>query len=185
MRLFRVFDWDGRSLGARVGGPLFVHRARQGAGRHDVPDLSGAWYLSQSPVAAVAEALQYPRGHTITADDFTRVGGLRKALAVVDLADDARLIDLDDPRELDRREWRPSRVATLQRPTTQAVARAMFDTGAVGFCWWSVLEASWINATLFHERALPFVSLAGRPRQLSPSLEEVRQAADHLGIQLG
>ena len=109
MRLFRVFDWDGRSLGARVGGPLFVHRARQGAGRHDVPDLSGAWYLSQSPVAAVAEALQYLRGHTITADDFTRVGGLRKALAVVDLADDARLIDLDDPRELDRREWRPSR----------------------------------------------------------------------------
>ena len=60
----------------------------------------------------------------------------------------------------------------------------MFDTGAVGFCWWSVLEASWINVTLFHERALPLVSLADRPLQLSPSLKEVREAAEYLGIQL-
>ncbi len=185
MRLFRVFDWDGRSLGERAGGPLFVHRARQGAGRHDVPELSGAWYLSQSPVAAVAETLQYLRGHTIAAEDFARTGGLRQALAAIDLDDGTRPVDLDDPRELLRRRWRPSRVATLHRPTTQAVARAMFDAGAIGFCWWSVLEASWINVTLFHERALPLVSLAGRPRPLSPALEEVREAAERLGIQLG
>lgn len=185
MRLFRVFDWNSRSLGEGFGGPLFVHRARQGAGRHDVPELSGAWHLSQSPVAAVAETLQYLRGHTITADDFARVGGMRKALAAVDLADRALPIDLDDPRELERRRWRPSRIATLHRPTTQAVARTMFVTGAVGFSWWSGLEASWINVTLFHERALPLVSLAGRPRPLSPSLKEVREAAEHLGIQLG
>jgi hypothetical protein len=86
---------------------------------------------------------------------------------------------------LERRHWRPSGVATLHRPATQTIARAIFDTGAVGFCWWSVLEASWINATLFHERALPLVSLAGPPRPLSSSLDEVGQAADHLGIQLG
>ena len=120
MRLYRVFDWDGRSLGAEVGGPLFVHRTAQGAGRHDVPEQSGVWYLSQSPVAAVAETLQYLRGHTITATDFLRRNGRRKALAVVDLAGPAALIDLDDPGELDRRTWRPSRIATLRRPMTQA-----------------------------------------------------------------
>lgn len=95
MRLFRVFDWHGRSLDHRFGGPLCVRRERQGTGRHDVPELSVAWYLSQSPVAAVAETLQYLRGHTITADDFARAGGMRKALATIDLTGRAQPIDLD------------------------------------------------------------------------------------------
>jgi hypothetical protein len=184
VQLFRVFDWDGRSLGDRSGGPLFVNRERQGAGRHDIPDLCGAWYLSQSPVSAVAETLQYLRGHTIAGDDFTRANRMRKALAAIDLADAVLPIDLDDPGELSQRRWRPSQVATLHRPTTQTIARTIFDSGAVGLCWWSVLEASWINVTLFQERALPHVTLAGRPRLLSVSLDEVREAAAHLGIQL-
>lgn len=184
MRLFRVFDWDGRSLGDRFGGPLFVNRQGQGAGRHDLPDQCGVWYLSQSPTAAVAEAIQYLRGHTISPEDFRRAGEMRKALAEVDLSGSAVPVDLDDPRELVERRWRPSGIATLQRPTTQKIASALFDTGAVGFCWWSVLEASWINVTLFHERALPLVTLVGRPRLLSPEVAEVREAAAHLGIQV-
>lgn len=161
-----------------------MHRTRQGAGRHDLPELFGAWYLSQSPVAAVAESLQYLRGHTIAAEDFLRTGGTRKALVAIDLAAEEHVIDLDDPRELVRRRWRSSGVATLHRPTTQGIARTIFDAGAVGFCWWSVLEASWINVTLFHERALPHVSLGDDPRPLTSTLNEVREAADRLGIQL-
>lgn len=185
MRLYRVFDWDGRSQGHSFGGPLFVHRTRQGAGRHDVPEVFGAWYLSQSPVAAVAETLQYLRGHAIASEDFLRTGGMRKALVAIDLAADQPVLDLDDPRELVRRRWRPSSIATLHRPTTHGIARTIFDAGAVGFCWWSVLEASWINVTLFHERALPHVSLGENPRALTRTLSEVREAADRLGIQLG
>ena len=185
MRLYRVFDWDGRRQGqGGFGGPLFVHRTRQGTGRHDVPELFGAWYLSLSRVAAVAESLQYLRGHTIAGGDFLRTGGMRKALVAIDLAAEQDVIDLDDPHELARRHWRPSGIATLHRPTTQAIARTIFDAGAIGFRWWSVLEASWINVTLFHERAVSLVSIGEHPLPLTSTLGEVREAADRLGIQL-
>jgi hypothetical protein len=75
-------------------------------------------------------------------------------------------------------------VATRRRATTQAMAASIFEEGAAGLLWWSALEAEWINATLFFERAMPHVSIAGAPRRLSTAMPEVRAAADHLGIQL-
>jgi hypothetical protein len=187
VRLYRVFDWDGKSTGDSFGGPLFVYRTRQGSGRHDAPDLFGAWYLSQSAVSAVAESLQYLRGHAVTSEDFQRTGGVRKALVTLDLSTEDRPapVDLDDPCELTARAWRPSGIATRHRAATQAVARALYEEGAVGFCWWSALEASWINLTLFHERALPDVTVAEPLRPLTLRLNEVRDAAERLGIRLG
>jgi RES domain-containing protein len=181
--LFRVFDWDGASTGRREGGPLHVARSRQGAGRHDAPALYGAWYCSREPISAVAESIQYLRGSVLADADFLRVGAA-KALVGLRLDPSLALIDLDDPLELTRRGLRPSRVATMQRHVTQRLAASIFEEGAAGLSWWSTLEAAWTNVTLFHERALPGISVVQPPRVLTTQMPEVRNAAAHLGIQL-
>lgn len=110
------------------------------------------------------------------------MGGLAKALVGFALADGVRLVDLDDPSQLASRRIRPSRVATMRRVVTQQIATSIFDEGVGGFLWWSTLDAEWINATLFHERALPHTSIVAPPRALSIDQAEVRQAAEQLGI---
>lgn len=182
MELLRVFDWDGSSLGRREGGPLHVARARQGAGRHDSPAMYGAWYCSREAISAVSESIQYLRGHVLTDDDFLRAGGRAKALVTLRVDAALDLVDLDDPSELAARRLRPSRVATMRRPVTQRLAASIFEEGAGGLVWWSTLEAEWANVTLFHERALPHVSIAVAPRRLSTEMSEVQQAAAFLGI---
>jgi hypothetical protein len=184
VELYRVFDWDGRARGRREGGPLFVARTRQGAGRHDSPARYGAWYCSRLAVSAVAESIQHFRGQLLVDDDFRRAGRLTKALVALRLGPGVRIVDLDDPAELTARGWRPSQVATRRRPVTQQLAATLFDEGAGGLAWWSVLDADWINVTLFHERALPFASIAAAPRPLSIEMSEVREAAERLGVTL-
>jgi len=184
VELFRVFDWDGVSQGRNPGGPLFVARARQGAGRHDAPAKYGAWYCSRSAVSAVAECIQYLRGHALKDTDFLRVGGARKALVGLWLDDALSLVDLDDPSQLATRRVRPSQVATMRRAVTQGIAGSIFDEGAGGLLWWSTLEAEWTNVTLFYERALPHISMMAPPRRLAIRLGEVQQAAHMLGFQI-
>ena len=182
MELFRVFDWDRSSLGRAEGGPLFVARAQQGAGRHDVPEHYGALYCSRAAVSAVAECIQYLRGHVLHDRDFVRRGTLTKALVTLRVDDRVRLVDLDNPAELTARRVRPSQVATLRRAVTQAIALSVFREGADGLTWWSILDAEWTNVTLFHERALPHIAVAVPPQVLSTRIPEVRLAAEHLGI---
>lgn len=184
MEFFRVFDWDGASLRRAEGGPLFVARHRQGAGRHDAPALYGAWYCSRTAVSAVAESIQYLRGHVLSDEDFHRAGGFTKALVGFSLDDDLPLVDLDEPSQLVSRGIRPSQVATMRRSVTQRIAAAIFEEGAGGLLWWSTLEAEWTNVMLFYERALPAVSIAAPPRRLSTRLTEVQQAAQQLGIRI-
>jgi hypothetical protein len=183
MDLFRVFDWDGKTLGKRDGGPLFVPRERQGAGRHDAPALYGAWYCSRQAMSAVAESVQYLRGQDLEDGDFLRAG-TSKALVTLRLHAGLELVDLDDPVELTRRHTRPSQVATLRRAVTQATAVSIFEAGAAGLQWWSVLEAEWTNVTLFHERALPHTTIATPPRLLSTKMIEVREACERMGIRV-
>lgn len=159
-------------------------RTRQGAGRHDAPALYGAWYCSAQPVSAVAESIQYLRGSRLTDADFRRAGNVVKGLVGLRLDPSVPLIDLDDPSELIRRGLRPSGVATMDRAVTQRMAASLFDEGAAGLCWWSTLEAAWTNVTLFHERALPHVSIVQPARPLTVRMPEVQAAAAHLGIQL-
>ena len=184
MQIFRVFDWDGQATGRREGGPLSVPRARQGAGRHDAPALYGAWYCSRLAVSAVAESLQPFRGHALTDQDFMRTGGLGKALAELEVDDGLPVVDLDDPAELVRRRLRPSRVASMRRPITQAIAASLYQEGAAGLAWWSTLNADWGHMTLFHERAVSRVRVTGSPQRLTPVLPAVREAAEYLGIRL-
>jgi hypothetical protein len=182
--LYRVFPLiDGAALD-RPGGPLYVPRERQGAGRHDQPYAYGALYLSRLALSAVAERIQAFRGQTLTDDDLRFEDGSRYALAVFDEDGIEGLIDLDDPAELSRRTLRPSRVATRQRTGTRALALRIFDEGAPGFVWWSTLEASWPNATLFAERAVPRLRLAAEPEPLSVQHSTLRAAAEAIGVRL-
>jgi hypothetical protein len=182
VRLFRVFDWNGSAVGRTAGGPLWVSRARQGSGRHDAPAKYGAWYCSREAVSAIAECIQYLRGHVLSDADFARVGGTTKAIVDLSVDDGVDIVNLDDPLQLVRRRLRPSQVATMRRSVTQKIAASVFDEGPAGIEWWSTLEAEWSNVTLFHERALSHVAIESPPRRLSVRLPEVQQAAQYLAI---
>ena len=185
MDLFRVFHWDGHSVGRTGASPFYVPRRHQGSGRHDAPDLFGAWYCATRPASAVAERIQQLRGQTLVDADFQRLGNLTLALAGFRLDPRTSLVDLDDPGVLVARRWRPSQVATRRRAVTQQQAREIFNDGAGGIVWWSTLSADWTNVTLFAERVLGNVSLIAPPRPLTTNLPEVRQAAEDLGIRIG
>jgi hypothetical protein len=182
--LYRVFDWDGSSLGRGEGGPLHVPRALQGRGRHDNPAAYGAWYWSRDSLSPIAEWLQVYRGGTVDDDDFVGPADRVRAVVGIEIDDGIRLVYLDAPAELTRRTLRPSQVATSDRATTQRIAASLFREGAAGFSWWSTLEASWINLTLFYERALPHVRVTAAPRPLSTRDPQVREAAARLDIDL-
>jgi hypothetical protein len=182
--LYRVFPHVPGRESLDEGGPLFVPRERQGTGRHDNPDHYGALYVSRSAESAVAERIQAFRGQTIGDDDLARRDGSRYALVALDDAALADVVDLDDPAELVRRDLRPSGVATRRREVTRRMALAVYEEGVAGFAWWSTLEAAWTNVTLFAERAMEALAIAGEAEPLSVDHPAVRTAADLIGIHL-
>jgi hypothetical protein len=181
--LFRVFPMIEGARPGDPGGPLFVSRALQGGSRHDDPSRYGVLYTSRSPESAVAEALQAFRGGELAARHLVRTGR-PLTIAAIDDAGLDDLPDLDDPAQLVRRGLRPSTVATFDRPTTQAIASAIFDEGSPGFAWWSTIEASWINVTLFAERATPSLGISEAPEALTLGHPVVRAVAARLGFAL-
>lgn len=181
--LYRVFPWSPGAGPADLGGPLYVPRLDQGSGRHDNPEVYGALYLSRAAVSPVAERLRVLRGRTVTEAHFRREGA-RLSLAEIDDAPLARLLDLDEPRRLSERALRPSTVATRQRDLTQPIALAIWDEGAPGFEWWSTIEGSWINVTLFAERAVDRLQVRAEPEPLTVDHPVVREAADAVGVLL-
>ena len=179
--LYRVFPWLPTAPVTGPGGALFVPRSRQGAGRHDNPDHYGALYVSRSAESAVAERIASFRSQELSDADFVTTGG-QYALAAIEDADLAPLPHLDDPAELAGRALRPSRVASLDRSLTQPIALGLFQEGAAGFAWWSTLNAAWANVTLFAERALGELRLAGPPEPLTTVHPVVRTVAPLLGV---
>lgn len=95
------------------------------------------------------------------------------------------LLDLDDPAILGTRGLRPSEVATRVRKHTQRMAMSLYEDGVLGFEWWSTIEASWINVTLFEERAARHLRLEGEPEPLTLDHPAVQNAADAVGVLLG
>jgi hypothetical protein len=182
VRLWRVLPWDPSARPAAPGGTLWFPRAFQGTGRHDDRARYGCLYVCESPVSAVAEALAPFRGTGDLHPDLLSRAGRPLALAGIELEDGAALVDLDDPRVLTAESLRPSEVATIRRATSQAYAARLFDAHpqSAGLRWWSTLEASWINVTLF-DRAEPMLGL-GPVRPLDAADEEVRAAARFLGL---
>lgn len=182
--LYRLFPWNPDVEASAPGGALFSPRAQQGRGRHDNPHLYGAIYTARVEISAIAEWLAAFRGQSIVADDFFRTDD--RVWAVVGLDDSGltEIVDLDNPDELAARSLRPSSVATRTRTTTQGIARALFNEGVPGIVWWSTLEASWPNVTLFAERALDALRIADGPREIGIDDPVVRTAAAAMGVTL-
>jgi hypothetical protein len=129
----------------------------------------------------VAEILAQFRGEPLV-EGMLDIDRTRLAAVPLELPNEAELIDLDEPRVLQRERLRPSRVATRERTATQSYAESLFDAhpDAAGMRWWSTLESSWINVTLF-DRAASALS-PGTPEQLSLDHPAVAEAAEFLGL---
>ncbi len=182
MRLWRALPLSPEATGGEAGGPLWFPRQQQGGGRHDNPDLYGCLYLAEEPVSAVAEMLAPFRGSgRLLASMLVRYGN-PLALAALRLEDGLPAVDLDRPLTLVETGLRPSQVATRRRAITQRQAAALHESApaAVGIRWWSTLESSWINWTLF-DRAAPRLQVE-RMRELSVEDPVVLEAAGLLGL---
>jgi RES domain len=179
--LWRVLPWDPSARPRDLGGPLYIPRVFQGIGRHDNRARYGCLYASVDAKAAVAEVLAQFRGEPL-AENLLDVGATRLAVVPLDVDDDVELIDLDDPRVLRSERLRPSRVATHERSSSQAYAERLFDRhpDAAGIRWWSTIESSWINVTLF-DRGLRRVR-AGAAEPLGLDHPAVLDAAEFLGL---
>jgi hypothetical protein len=182
LRLWRVLPWDGRARPRDPGGALWFPRPFQGSGRHDNPDRYGCLYVSEQPASAVAEALAPFRGAGDLDAAMLERAGHGLALAAIDLPDDAALVDLDEPRVLRSERLRPSTVATRARTVTQDYAARLHDAHgeAAGLRWWSTLESSWINVTLFDRAARRL--RARPPEPLAIEHDAVARAAEMLGL---
>ena len=181
MILHRCLAWNERAAPDAADGALWFPRPYQGEGRHDNPAAYGCLYLSEQPLSCVVEQLARFRGQRLT-PALLRRRGLPLALAVLELPDDARLVDLDEPVVLRRERLRPSRVATRERGITQPQALALHEKHdeAVGLRWWSTFESQWLNVTLFDRAAsaLRLVSV----KALDVDGDEIAEAADVLGL---
>jgi hypothetical protein len=182
VRLWRVLPWDPSAAAGQPGHALWVPREFQGSGRHDAPDVYGCLYLAEVPVSAVAETLAPFRGTGDLHVDMLIRSGRPLFLAELELDAAANLIDLDSPAVLAAEMLRPSVVATRERSITQAYAAALFERhpDAAGLRWWSTLESSWLQVTLF-DRALPAIDI-GEITALAVDHDAVTAAAAHLGL---
>jgi hypothetical protein len=180
---YRLFPFDPDASSQAEGGPLFVARHLQGGGRHDNPAAYGALYVSRQMVSPVAEHLAVWRARG-AAGPALRPEGRPLALVAVDESRLDNLVDLDQPQHLVDRALRPSMVATRQRRITRPMAMSLFEEGVTGFEWWSTIEASWINATLFADRAIEKLNISGEPETLSVQHPVVREAAEAVGLRL-
>jgi hypothetical protein len=185
--LWRLAPWRASARVDERGGALWFPRELQGAGRHDNPGSYGCLYTSESSLSAVAEALAPFRGSGQLTPSMLLRGG--QPLALVQLALDEAvgdaIVDLDDPPTLSRRRLRPSEVATCERHVTQAYAARIFgrQPRALGLRWWSTLEASLMNVTLY-DRARVHLE-AGGVEVLTVVHPAVVQAAALLGLLAG
>jgi hypothetical protein len=154
----------------------------QGEGRHDNPTAYGCLYVSAEPVSAVVERLAPFRGWHALEPWMLVSRGRQVALAALELAEEAVLVDLDEPAVLEREGLRPSRVATGDRGVTQAYAHDLYalHADAAGLRWWSTFESSWPNVTLF-DRAERLLSVDD-VRPLEVGDDAVREAAEFLGL---
>lgn len=182
MDLYRVFPWDGDNQRKFVlGGPYYVPRLLQGRGRHDIKE-DGIIYASLDPVAAVAEDIQRFRNLQIDNDDFEMPKGLVKALVHFKLSGKPALYDLTDPHQLVTLQLKPATVATHDREKTQQLSKTLYSKKADGFIWWSTLEASWSNITLFESRVTSRLKIQSKIIPLKTSLTYVQEAAKKIGV---
>ena len=182
MRLWRALPLDERAKADEPGGALWFPREQQGAGRHDNPELYGCLYVSEDPVSAIAEQLAPFRGTGTLLPSMLVRFGLPLALVSLDLPEAPTVVDLDDPVILNAEGLRPSQIATRWRSVTQIQAAEIHaaHADAIAIRWWSTLEASWINWTVFDRAASELER--GETVRLEIEDSVVLEAADFLGL---
>ncbi len=182
MIVWRVLPWRREARPTEPGGALWLPRELQGAGRHDNPDLYGCLYVGERPASPIAEALAPFRGTGGLSAGMLLRTGVPLALAELSLSDDAEVLDLDDPAVLLDAGLRPSEVATADRVSTQAHAARLHAhrPPPAALRWWSTIEASLINLTIF-DRALRSLELVDVV-EITPADAAVREAAELLGL---
>jgi hypothetical protein len=180
--LWRVLPWRAQSRPREPGGALWFPRELQGAGRHDNPDLYGCLYVGEQAISPIAEALAPFRGTGSLTPSMLIRGGAPLTLVEISLSDDGQVLDLDDPSVLAGTGLRPSRVATGRRDLTQAYAARLhaLNPPVAALRWWSTIEASLINLTVFDraQQALEMIDA----RALDVDHVAVRDAAELLGL---
>ncbi len=186
MKLWRALPLDERATADEPGGALWFPREQQGAGRHDNPELYGCLYVSEVPVSAIAEQLAPFRGTGALLPSMLVRFELPMALASLQVPDGATVIDLDDPVALKAECLRPSQVATSQRSVTQNQVAKIYDAhhDAIAVRWWSTLEASWINWTVFDRAGAGEIELE-QTEKLGIGDPVVLEAAEFLGLSAG
>jgi hypothetical protein len=182
VRLWRALPLDRRAGAEEAGGPLWFPRLWQGGGRHDNPDLYGCLYVAEQPVSALAELLAPFRGTGRLLPSMLVRFGTPVVLVSLELESGLTVIDLDDPATLLASDLHPSQVATRHRTATQRQGAELHGAHpeAIALRWWSTLESSWINWTLF-DRASSRLTL-DEVRELSSEDPTVLEAADLLGL---
>jgi len=180
--LYRLLPWRADAVPTEPGGALWFPRELQGDGRHDNPDRYGCLYVSEDPVSTVLEAFAPFRGTGVLSPAALIRAGLPLALARLAFSEEPRLIDLDEASVLLRTNLRPSIIATNDRTVTQVYAACLFDQhpDVAGLRWWSTLEASFANLTLY-DRAASNMSLDG-VEPLTLAHPATRDAAEMLGL---
>jgi hypothetical protein len=181
--LWRVLPWQPRARPEEAGGALWFPRELQGAGRHDNPDLYGCMYVGESALSPVVEALAPFRGTGSLADGMLTRAGVALGLATLSLRDGERIVDLDDPRVLLDVDLRPSLVASTARAQTQTYAARLHSRrpAPAALRWWSTIEASLINLTLFDRARPALAAIDVEPLKLEHPV--VREAAALLGLE--
>ena len=181
MIVHRALPWDPRAAHDEPGGPLWFPQHFQGSGRHDNPGLYDCLYVAEAAVSAIAERLAPFRGTGALQPGLLTHAGRRLALASLELPESALVLDLDEPCTLVRERLRPSAVATRDRSVTQTYAAELHERHpAAALRWWSTLESSWANLTLF-DRSAPLLSVHA-VRALKVGDPEVQGAAEALGL---
>ncbi len=188
MILYRAFNWLKSAKEKEVGGvfwnPQSLQRTGPAGGRHDIPSKDGVLYCSLTPLSPIAEQLKGFSNRKIKPSVFKREKIYDLALVSFSTNKELNLIDLNEPDSLSRLKSKSSEVFTNHRETTQSMSEKIFDLGYDGILWPSVLESSWINASLYYSRALNKINIDKAPTGLNFKNEYVKQVSEKLVIEL-
>ena len=177
--LFRVFNLSA----AKKNSPFEIDIHKQGKGRFDIIHKDTVIYLSLQKISAIAECILHLRNMNLNNRDFEVGEDTVKTLAEIRIIKKLNTADLNDIKDLERYNIKPSEVVTHDREITRRVSEKIYDSQVDGFLWWSSIESKWKNATLFKSRAEKKLKVQSITR-LSVDVEDVQEAARFLNIKI-
>lgn len=130
----------------------------------------------------MAEKIGRFRGGAI-GSAYLKEFGLPLALVSVDIrpTDVEGVLDLCDPEVLVELSVRPDAIAARDRETTQAIARTVAESGAVGLRWWSSFFGEWHGVVVFPERLAEGLEF-GEAQVLEAGDDALVEAMEMLGM---